>query len=420
MSATLIRHLSQLVTPRGTSLRKGKAMSELLELEDAAVYMEEGTIRLVGTTAQVEAALPPLTDCQVVEGRGMCALPGFVDSHTHFLFGGHRPEEFAARLGGAEYLDLLRMGGGIQATVSATRAAGGRALARSGKERLDAMLAQGVTTVEGKSGYGLDLDTELLQLRVMRELDRSQAVEIVSTYLGAHAVPTEFAGRGDDYIDFMLQTVLPQIRAEHLARFCDVFCEADVFSVAQARRLLAGARDMGFGLKLHADEIVSLGGAGLGAELGAVSADHLLAISDQDAAALAQSATAATLLPCTAFCLGKPYAPARELIDRGCGVALATDYNPGSCFCDNIALLFSLAAIQMKMTLPEALTALTLNGAAAVGRADKIGSIEPGKQADLVLLHWPSYLYLVYHTAMNGVGAVYKKGALVCSGGTVR
>ena len=282
-----------------------------------------------------------------------------------------------------------------------------------GAKRLQDALSMGVTTMEGKSGYGLDQETELRMLRVMRTLDQTQPVDLAVTYLGAHSIPVEYRNDPDSYITFMIRTMLPIIRKDHLAEFVDVFCEEGVFSTKQSGRLLSAAKQEGFGTKIHADEIVSTGGAELAASLSCVSADHLLMISDQGIRDLAGSQTVATLLPCTAFCLAKPYAPARKLIDAGCAVALASDYNPGSCFTNSIPLLFALAVIHMHMTLPEALCAMTINGAAAIGRAETIGSIEPGKKADLVILDPPDYEFLIYNTAKNQVREVFKNGRSV-------
>ena len=413
MQRTFIIHLSQLATPKGDGQQRGSAMGNLRILQDAAIFIEDGTIVFVGTTDEVLKQVHSTVDCTVIDGTGKCAVPGFVDSHTHFIFGGYRPEEFLMRLQGAAYLDIMRAGGGIQSTVEQTRAASEETLMALGKARLKEMLAQGVTTVEGKSGYGLDLSCEQKQLRVMRTLNETGPVEVVPTYLGGHAVPPEYAGRTDAYIQFMLETVLPLIKEAHLAEFCDVFCEAGVFSVEQSRKLLAGAQELGFPSKIHADEIEPLGGAELAGELHAVSADHLLRTSADGIAALAKNKVVATLLPCTAFCLGKPYAPARKMIDSGCAVALASDFNPGSCFCDSIPLMIALGVIHMGMTIEETLTALTLNGAAAVGRADRIGSLEPGKQAAVVLLGYPAYSFLAYHTGANLVDTVLKKGTVV-------
>ena len=279
---------------------------------------------------------------------------------------------------------------------------------------LKQMSAMGVTTVEGKSGYGLNRDTELMQLRVMRNLndDERKRVDIVSTFLGAHAVPEEYSGRTDAYVDYLIQEVMPAVRANHLAEFCDVFCEQGVFSIEQSRRLLLAARDLGFALKLHADEIVPLGGAGLAAELSAVSADHLLHASDADIQAMAQHNVVATLLPLTAFALREPYARGREMIDAGCAVALATDLNPGSCFSGSIPLTIALACIYMKMSIEEVITALTLNGAAALNRSHSIGSIEVGKKGDFALLNTCDYHFLPYYIGMNCVSLTVKEGVL--------
>jgi imidazolonepropionase len=297
--------------------------------------------------------------------------------------------------------------------MQATRAAGAHELYQTGRARLMAMCRMGITAVEGKSGYGLDRDTELGLLRTMRRLGHDLPLTLRTTYLGAHAVPPEYAGHGDAYVAFMCQAVLPVIQAEGLADFCDAFCETGVFTVPQSAKLLRAAAARGMQLKLHADEMSSTGGAGLAVRLGAVSADHLLSVSAADIEALARSETVAVLLPATAFCMRKPFAPARTMIAAGCAVALASDFNPGSCYTYSLPLVLALAVMAMKMTLPEALTAVTLNAAAAIGAADRLGSIEPGKQADLVLLAEPDYRFLVYETGINIVGHVIQDGKLV-------
>lgn len=412
MECLLIKHLAQIATPIGQSLKKGKDMQAISLIEDGAIYIEGDCIKLVGTTSEVVLQINEAA-CKVIDGTGKCAIPGFVDSHTHFVFAGYRPEEFIRRLEGAAYMDIMKMGGGIQATVHATRSASFEELYADGKKRLNNMIKQGVTTVEGKSGYGLDLACELTQLRVMKKLQEVHPMDVVGTFLGAHTVPEEYKNRADAYIDYITSEVLPVVKADGLAEFCDVFCEEGVFDVAQSKRLLLAAREMGLTPKIHADEIVTLGGGELAAEVDAISADHLLRVSDKGIAALASKEVTATLLPCTAFCLNKPYAPARKLIDNGCGVALASDFNPGSCFSNSIPLLLALAVIHMKMTTAEALTAITLNGAAALNRADRIGSIEKGKKADINLLGYPDYKFLVYHTGSQIVETVIKNGKVV-------
>ena len=286
-------------------------------------------------------------------------------------------------------------------------------LVASGCRRLDAMLSFGVTTVEGKSGYGLDRDTEIRQLEAMRVLSGCHTIDIVPTFLGAHAVPPEYKDREEAFIDFIMATVLPVVAERGLAEFCDIFCEKNVFSIEQSRRLLLKARELGLKLKLHADEIVPLGGAELAAELGAVSADHLLQASDRGIDDIARADVIATLLPGTAFSMKAPYARARVMIDRGCAVALATDFNPGSCFTESIPLIFALSVLNMEIGIEEAVTAMTINGAAALDRADAIGSINPGKQADFIVLEFPSYAFIPYHIGVSTVEKVIKRGVTV-------
>lgn len=407
----LIKHASELVTCAGQAPKAGACMRDLQIITDGAVVAEEGIITWVGPMSE----LPPLDEKQytVIEADGRCVLPGFVDSHTHFVFGGYRPEEFFWRLNGTPYLEILARGGGILNTVQATRNANGAELKQLASDRLAAMLAMGVTTVEGKSGYGLDCTTELRQLVVMGELNQEQPVEIVPTFLGAHAVPAEYQGKNEEYVDFMIKQVLPAVAKQGIAEFCDVFCEQGVFSIDQSRKILQAAQKLGMKAKLHADEIVALGGAELAGELKAVSADHLLQATDAGIAALAENGVVATILPATAFCLRESYARARTMIDSGVAVALATDFNPGSCFTQSIPLVIALAAMQLNLTPAEIVTALTCNGAAAVGRQDRVGSLECGKQADMVILDYPSHLFLVYNAGMNIVDKVIKKGQVV-------
>lgn len=381
-------------------------------IPDGAVVVREGVIRAVGRTTEVLAGIDPGA-FTIIDAADRTVLPGFVDSHTHFVFGGYRAEEFSWRLRGDSYMEIMQRGGGIVSTVVATRSASTEELVGLGRKRLDSMLSFGVTTVEGKSGYGLDLGTEIKQLEAMVELESLHPVEVVRTFLGAHAVPPEYRGRGDAFIDFLSGEVLPVVAERQLAEFCDVFCEKDVFSLEQSRRLLGRAREAGLRIKVHADEIVPFGGAELAAELGAVSADHLLQASDAGIRRLAEAGVVCTLLPGTAFSLKEPYARSRFMIDSGCAVALASDFNPGSCFSESIPLIIALATLYMGMSPEETITALTLNGAAAVGRADRIGSIEVGKQGDLVIHEFPSYRFIPYHLGVSTVEKVIKKGMLV-------
>lgn len=413
MSENLIIFDARVVTPTGFAARKGAEMGELLVMDHATIEVTDGVITYVGPN-RGENRDGYYQHYWHYNARGRCVLPGFVDSHTHLVFGGERAEEFSWRLKGESYMSIMERGGGIASTVKATRASNYIRLRAKAEGFLKQMSAMGVTTVEGKSGYGLDKDTELMQLRIMRSLngDEHRRVDVVPTFLGAHAVPPEYAGRTDDYVDFLIREVMPAVADGGLAEFCDVFCEQGVFSIEQSRRLLLAARGMGFALKLHADEIVPLGGAGLAAELSATSADHLLHASDADIRAMAAQGVVATLLPLTAFALKEPYARGRAMIDAGCAVALATDLNPGSCFSGSIPLTFALACIYMQMSIEEAITALTLNGAAALNRAGSIGSIEVGKKGDLVVLNTDNYHFLPYYIGMNCVIATVKEGVI--------
>ncbi len=408
----LLKHAAELVTCRGSAPKCGPAMQDIGIIEDGAIWLEDGIIRQVGATTEVLAGMAAPPD-SVIDATGRCVLPGFIDPHTHFLFAGHRAEEFSWRLRGDSYMDIMERGGGIINSVRATRQASAAELLAVGQKRLDSMLSFGVTTVEGKSGYGLDAATELKQLTVMAELDRKHPVEVVRTFMGAHAVPAEYKGRIDDFVDYLLREVLPLVAERRLADFCDVFCEKGVFSVEQSRRLLTAAQSLGMQAKVHADEIVTLGGAELAAEIGALSAEHLLHASDAGVRRMAEAGVIAVLLPGTAFCLREPYARARFMIDSGVPVALATDFNPGSCFSESIPLVIALAALYMQMTPAEIVTALTINAAAAVGRADRVGSLEPGKQGDFLMLDHPSHLYLPYHAGVNCVATVVKRGEIV-------
>lgn len=413
MKRTILEHISQLATPSGKTARHGAKMNEMKCISDAAVVIEDGIIRRVGTAAEIEAEYRGQVLSERKDMKGCTVLPGFVDPHTHFLFGGERSEEFMMRLAGVPYMEIHNKGGGIQNTVEATRKLTHDEMYSVGKKRLNRMLSMGITTVEGKSGYGLDRECELRELEVMKELDCSQPVSVVRTYLGGHSVPAEYRGKSDGYIDFMINEMLPEIREKKLAEFADIFCEEGVFSIVQSERFLRAAAEMGFGLRIHADEIVSTGGAELAASLNAASADHLLMISDEGIRRLAASETTVDILPCTAFCLNKPYAPARRMIDAGCAVALASDLNPGSCCTNSVPLIFALAVMKMGMTPAEALCAFTLNAAASLGRAERIGSIEEGKDADLTVIAEPGIDYLVYHTCINSVSMVMKQGKTV-------
>lgn len=387
-------------------------------LVDGWIAVRGGRILAVEAGEVPEAWTHPDAGVACVDACDRVVMPGYVDAHTHLVHAGSREDELALKLDGVPYLDILARGGGIHGTVRRTREASPEALFRKAEKALDRMLAHGTTTVEAKSGYGLDLETEIKCLRVARALDRSHPVDVVSTYLGAHAVPKGFPGGSRGYMDFMIETVMPQVRAEALAECVDVFCEAGVFSPEETRELLEAAQKAGFGLKLHADEIVPLGGAELAAELGAVSADHLLAASDAGIEALARAGVNAVLLPGTSFYLmtGR-FARARRMIDAGVRVAVATDYNPGTCPCENLQAIQVFACMGMRMTPVEVLRGMTIHAAYAIRREHAVGSLEPGKWADLVLHDAPNPDWLAYHFGTNTVDRVYKKGCAVVSDG---
>ena len=408
----IIKNASQLVTCSGFKAKHSREMSDLHIINDGTVVIEEGIIKAVGKTEDILADFDE-NRFSIIDAVGKAALPGFVDSHTHFVFGGYRAQEFSWRLHGDSYMQIMERGGGILNTVLATREATKNELIEAGTKRLDSMLSFGVTTVEGKGGYGLDHDTELKQLEVMADLDSRHSVDIIRTFLGAHAVTKDYKGREDAYIDYLTDNVMPEVAERNLAEFCDIFCEKNVFSVEQSRKLLHRAKEMGFKLKIHAEEIVQLGGAELAAELGAISADHLLQVSEKGIRDMAENGVVATLLPGTAFSLREPYARGRHMIDNNCAVALATDLNPGSCFSESIPLIFALATLYMNMTIEESITALTINGAAALDRASAIGSIDVGKKGDVIVLEFPSYEFIPYHTGVSTVEKVVKCGNLV-------
>lgn len=408
----LIKNASEVVTSSGNRAKFGKEMSDIGIIENGSVVIEDGIIKAVGPTDEILKQYDE-KNYEVIDATGKAVMPGFVDSHTHFVFGGYRADEFSWRLRGDSYMDIMNRGGGIMNSVRATRAASEEELYELGKKRLDSMLSFGVTSVEGKSGYGLDKDTELKQLRVMKKLQKDHVMDISTTFLGAHAVPAEYKGRTAEFIDLLLNEVLPVVVEEDLAEFFDVFCEKNVFSVEESRQMYQKAKEYGMKLKIHADEIVQLGGAELAAEMDMVSADHLLQASDKGIKDMAEKKVINTLLPTTAFCLKEPFARARMMIDSGSAVALATDFNPGSNFTNSIPLMFALATIYMNMSIEEAVTAMTINGAAALDRADEVGSIDVGKKGDVVILKFPSYKFLPYHTGVNIVEKTIKEGVLV-------
>ena len=404
----LIENIGELVTVAGSTRRGKEAMRDIRVLSGpASVLIRDGKIVYAGPAADCPHVEP---EVDRIDAEGHCVLPGFVDSHTHLVFGGFREDEFQWRLAGESYMSIMEKGGGIAATTTATREASAEELTEAALLHLRSMLRMGVTTMEAKSGYGLDKETELRQLEVATRLDEMQPIDVVSTFLGAHDIAPEYKDDPDGYIDFIIREMLPIVKERGLARNVDIFTEKNVFDLEQSRRLLTAAREMGFATKMHADEIYPLGGAGLAADLGCLSADHLLKISDKDIDKMAKSQTVSTLLPLTAFSLMDDYAPARKMIDAGCAVALASDLNPGSCFSCSIPLMIALATIYMHMSVEEAVTALTINAATALGLQDEIGSIEEGKAGDVMILRYPSYKFLSYHFGMNIVETTVKGG----------
>ncbi len=395
---------------------RGKRLSELTVIEGGWVACAGDTIAAVGSEEAVRAQITITPKTQVIEAAGQVVSPGLIDAHTHLIFGGSRENEFYMRAQGAEYMEIMEAGGGIASSVKATRAATLDELLATGRQRLGWMLALGVTTLECKSGYGLDLETELKQLEAVDILAREQPVELISTFMGAHAWPQEFKDDQAGYVDFLIDTALPQVREANLAEYVDVFCETGVFSVEQSRRILTKAKELGFGLRVHAEEMSTLGGAELAVELGAASADHLLMISDAGIAALADSDVVPILLPATAFSLRKRYAPARKMIAAGLPIALATDFNPGSCPTANLALVMSIACLYMAMTPEEVFNAVTINAAHSLRRAHRLGSLEVGKQADLVIFAVDNYKKIPYYFGVNLAETVVKAGKIVKNG----
>ena len=406
MQQLLVKHIGMLATPESKAARRGKAQGEIRVLKDAWVLIRDGVIAEIGTGDR------DVPGAEVIDAGGALVTPGLVDAHTHLVFGGWRQNELGLKLHGATYLDILAMGGGILSTVNATRAATEEALYDKAREALDEMLSLGVTTVEAKSGYGLDLENELKQLRVIRRLAEEHPMDVAATFLGAHAVPTEYKADRQAYIRFLCEEVIPAVAKEGLAEFCDVFCETGVFSAEESRVILEAGKKWGLIPKIHADEIDPIGGSELTSEVGAISAEHLIVCPPAGIAAMAKAGTVACCLPATSFYLGSTFAPVRAMIEAGVPVAMASDFNPGSCPSLNLQFVMNLGCLKYRMTPEEVLTAVTLNGAAAIRRADQLGSLEVGKQGDLVIWNAPDLNYICYRMGSNLVRTVIKKGRL--------
>jgi imidazolonepropionase len=390
---------------------RGAKMRELPVVRDAALRIEDGRIAWFGAAADA----PPSSDEKVLSARGGCVIPGLIDPHTHIPFVGNRADEFARRIAGESYLSIMESGGGIRVTTAAVRQATVDELVEENLPRLERMLALGVTTCECKSGYGLTPEDEMKQLRAIRELDRRQPIELVPTYLGAHALPAEFEGRADEFIDVISdEELLRQIVDKRLARFCDVFCDRGAFSVEQARRVLTRAAKVGLKPKMHADELAQIGASRLAGELNAISADHLETIDDAGLAALGYAGTVAVVLPGTSFFLGIEHCNARRLIDAGLPVALSTDCNPGSSMIESLPLIMNIACCQLRMPSAEVLSAVTANAAAAIDEQQRLGAIATGYDADLVVLDAPTLDEWFYTPGRNRVKTVIKRGEVVC------
>lgn len=405
MSELLVVNIGTLATPVGKKARGGVDQGAVRVLHDAWVLIEDGVITGVG-----EGAPPSHAAAQRIDAGGRLVTPGLVDAHTHLIFGGWRDHEMALKLRGVPYLDILSQGGGILSTVEATRAATEEELAAKARLALDEMLALGTTTCEAKSGYGLDTQQELKQLRAIRDLQKSHPMDIAATFMGAHALPREYKENREGYIDLLCEEMIPAVAAEKLAAFCDVFCETGVFTAQESRRILETGKRYGLVPKIHADEIDPIGGSQLAGEVGAISAEHLIVCPPEGIASMEKGGTVACLLPATSLYLGATFAPARDMVSAGVPVAMASDFNPGSCPCLNMQLVMNLGCLRYRLTPEEVLTAVTLNGAAAIAMADKVGSVEEGKQGDLVIWEAEDLSYLCYRMGSNLVRTVVKSG----------
>lgn len=412
----VIKNIKTIYTPNQTPPVKGKNMASIKVIKDGYIIIRDKRIIHIGE-GNCDNFIGETTE--VIDAQGKIALPGFIDSHSHLVHAGSREQEFALLRQGIPYLDILKSGGGILGTVEKTRAASYDDLFHQAKKSLDKMMQYGVVALEAKSGYGLCLDDEIKQLKVAHTLNQEHPMTIISTYMGAHAIPKEYKNNVDAYIEEVIKD-LHTIKELGYAQHVDVFCEDGVFSVEQTKKILEQAKQLGFGVKLHADEIKPLGGARVGVMLEATSADHLIAISDEDIALLGKSNTMANLLPGTSFYLGKPYAQARKMIDHNVAISISGDYNPGSCPTENFQLIMQLAANYLKLTPEEILNAVTINPAYLMGLQNKKGSLEIGKDADVLLLDAPNLAYIFYHFGINHVTDVFIEGKRVVRDGNIQ
>ncbi|SQF67938.1 imidazolonepropionase [Streptococcus dysgalactiae] len=415
----LLTHFNQIVCPNdpGHPLT-GQEMKEATIIEDGYLALKDGLIMALGSGQPDASLIGPETVVRSYEGK--IATPGIIDCHTHLVYGGSREHEFAQKLAGVPYLDILAQGGGILSTVRATRAASFNNLYQKSKRLLDYMLLHGVTTVEAKSGYGLDWETEKRQLGVVAALEKDHPIDLVSTFMAAHAIPEEYKGNAKAYLDEIVEQMLPEVKKENLAEFCDIFCEKNVFTAEESRYLLSKAKELGFKLRIHADEIASIGGVDVAAELGAISAEHLMMATDEGIAKMSQAGVIGNLLPATTFSLMEDtYAPARKMIDAGMAITLSTDSNPGSCPTANMQFVMQLGCFMLRLTPIEVLNAVTINAAYSVNRQERVGSLTVGKEADIAIFDAPNIDYPLYFFATNLIHQVYKKGQLVVDQGRI-
>lgn len=415
----LIERANEVLTMQGKNgPRTKQEMRELGLVKDASILIADGRIAMIAPRKDIEATFPHLVArAEIIDASGKIVLPGFVDCHTHLVNGGTREHELNMRLSGATYMDIMNAGGGIHYTTEKTRAASFEELYDKTYQHLNDFLRYGVTTVEAKSGYGLNWDAERKQLEVAQALQADHPVDIISTFMGAHAVPRDYKGDEEAFVELIIHDMLPKVAAEGLAEFNDVFCEKGVFTPAQSRRILEAGKALGLTPKIHADEIEPYGGAELAAEVGAISAEHLLVASDRGIEAMARAGVIAVLLPGTAFFLRASFARGREMIDAGVAVAISTDFNPGSSPTISLPFIQNLACMNMGMTMEEVLCATTVNAAYAINRGNEIGTLEAGKKADVVLLNVPNYKQLQYFYGMNHTHTVIKGGHVVVKEG---
>ncbi len=410
----LIKNIGQLVTMAGPVPRIGDQLCDIGIIEHGGIAAAGNEILRVGESDDVEGHSPLAEGCTVIDAAGAVVTPGLIDPHTHPVFSMTREKEFEMRLQGKSYMEIANAGGGIRASVRDLRTTPRQQLMEKTTERLDRMLRYGVTTIEAKSGYGLSTESEIKQLEVIRDLNQTHPIDMVPTFLGAHEIPDEYRNNRNGYIELIIDEMIPKVVEQHLAEFSDIFTEEGVYDIPESRKIQQAADDAGLKLKFHADELKSVGGAELAAEMKAVSADHLVYISEAGIKALASSGTVAVLLPGTTFSLaGKQYAPARKMIEEGVVVALSTDCNPGSSYSESLPFMVTLAALELKMTAAEAISAVTVNAACAINREGVIGQLQPGMSADMVVWNMADYRELPYHYAVNLVAKVIKAGKLV-------